>query len=65
MEPLEREIVSDLDDKTDDREAASRRRPLYVRILIGLTAGAGAGGTARIALGADAPALIWTVTQIA
>ncbi len=65
MEPLEREIVSDLDDKTDDRAAARRRSPLYVRILIGLAAGAGAGGVARIALGAEAPALVWTVTQLA
>jgi len=65
MEPLEREIVSDLDDKTDDRAAARRRSPLYVRILIGLAAGAGAGGAARIALGAEATALVWTVTQFA
>src|SRR6185436_4021733 len=65
MEPLEREIVSDLDDKTDDGAAARRRSPLYARILIGLAVGAGAGGITRIALGADAPALLWTVTQLA
>ncbi len=63
-QPLEREIVSDLDDKTDDVVPAGRR-PLHVRILIGLTLGAVAGGGARIALGTDAPALTWLVTQVA
>jgi dicarboxylate/amino acid:cation (Na+ or H+) symporter, DAACS family len=64
MQPLEREIVSDLDDKTDDVVPAGRR-PLHVRILIGLTLGAAAGGGARLVLGTDAPTLVWLVTQVA
>jgi DAACS family dicarboxylate/amino acid:cation (Na+ or H+) symporter len=64
MQPLERDIVSDLDDKTDDAAPAGRRRPLHVRILIGLALGAVAGGGARIAFGTDAPALTWLVTQV-
>jgi DAACS family dicarboxylate/amino acid:cation (Na+ or H+) symporter len=65
MQPLEREIVSDLDDKTDDVAPAGRRRPLHARILIGLALGAAAGGGARLALGNDAPILVWLVTQVA
>jgi dicarboxylate/amino acid:cation (Na+ or H+) symporter, DAACS family len=65
MQPLEREIVSDLDDKTDDVAATGRRRPLHARILIGLALGAAAGGGARLALGNDAPILVWLVTQVA
>jgi dicarboxylate/amino acid:cation (Na+ or H+) symporter, DAACS family len=64
MQPLEREIVSDLDDKTDDVVPAGRR-PLHVRILIGLALGAAAGGGARLALGTDSPALVWLVAQVA
>jgi DAACS family dicarboxylate/amino acid:cation (Na+ or H+) symporter len=63
MQPLEREIVSDLDDKTDDVVPAGRR-PLHVRILIGLALGAAAGGGARLALGTDAPILVWLVAQV-
>jgi dicarboxylate/amino acid:cation (Na+ or H+) symporter, DAACS family len=65
MQPLEREIVSDLDDKTDDVAPTGRRRPLHVRILIGLALGAAAGGGARLALGTDSPALAWLVAQVA
>jgi DAACS family dicarboxylate/amino acid:cation (Na+ or H+) symporter len=65
MQPLEREIVSDLDDKTDDVAPAGRRRPLHARILIGLALGAAAGGGARLALGNDAPILVWLVAQVA
>ena len=36
MQPLEQDVISDLDDKTDDVVQAGRR-PLHVRILIGLT----------------------------
>jgi DAACS family dicarboxylate/amino acid:cation (Na+ or H+) symporter len=64
-EPYEREIVSDLDDKTDDRAAAGRRVPLHVRILLGLVFGAGLGGASRALVGADAPWLLWTTSQIA
>jgi dicarboxylate/amino acid:cation (Na+ or H+) symporter, DAACS family len=65
MQPLEREIVSDLDDKTDDVAQTGRRRPLHVRILVGLALGAAAGGGARLALGTDSPALVWLVAQVA
>jgi dicarboxylate/amino acid:cation (Na+ or H+) symporter, DAACS family len=64
MQPLERDVISDLDDKTDDVLQAGRR-PLHVRILIGLTIGAAAGGGARIAFGSESPALVWAVTQVA
>ena len=64
-EPYEREVVSDLDDKTDDRATARRRVPLHLRILGGLVVGAGLGGTSRALAGADAPWLVWTTTQIA
>ena len=36
MEQFEQEVVSDLDEQTDDRAQASRRVPLHVRILLGL-----------------------------
>ena len=64
MQPLEQDVISDLDDKTDDVVQAGRR-PLHVRILIGLTIGAAAGGGARIAFGSESPALAWAVTQVA
>src|SRR5688572_33373172 len=65
MEPFEREVVSDLDEHTDDRGEARRRVPLHVRILIGLVAGATLGGAARALLGPDAPAVAWVVRHIA
>ncbi len=65
MESFEREVVSDLDDHTDDRSRTRRRMPLHVRILLGLALGATLGGGARAVLGADAPALAWVVTHIA
>jgi len=65
MEPFEREVVSDLDEQTDDRAAARHRTPLHVRILIGLVAGAVLGGAGRALLGPDAPALAWAVRHIA
>jgi dicarboxylate/amino acid:cation (Na+ or H+) symporter, DAACS family len=64
MQPLEQDVISDLDDKTDD-VVQPGRRPLHVRILIGLTIGAAAGGGARIAFGSESPALVWAVTQVA
>src|SRR4029453_18214912 len=64
MQPLEQDVISDLDDKTDDGVRAGRP-PLHVRILIGLAIGAGAGGGPRIAPGSESPGLAWAVTQVA
>ena len=65
MEPFEREVVSDLDEQTDDRVQARRRVPLHVRILLGLVIGAAAGGTARAVLGSGSGALAWMIANIA
>ena len=65
MEPFEQELVSDLDEKTDDRLHASRRVPLHVRILLGLVIGAGLGGAGRLLLGTDAPPLVWFISHLA
>lgn len=62
--PFEREVVSDLDDKTDDRAVVRRRMPLHVRILAGLLIGAALGGGSRALFGPDAPVLVWTVNQV-
>ena len=65
MEPFEQEVVSDLDEKTDDRTQAAWRTPLHVRILLGLVAGAGLGSIARAVLGRDSGRLAWIVNHIA
>src|SRR5687768_15928288 len=65
MEPFEQEVVSDLDEHTDDRAATRRKVPLHVRILLGLVAGATLGGVMRAVFGADAPVLAWLVRHIA
>ena len=65
MEPFEREVVSDLDEHTDDRAEARRRLPLHVRILLGLVVGATLGSAARAMLGPDAPSLAWVVRHVA
>jgi DAACS family dicarboxylate/amino acid:cation (Na+ or H+) symporter len=65
MESFEREIVSDLDDKTNDRDRARRRLPLHARILLGLALGAAAGSLARAALGPDSARLDWVIGYIA
>jgi DAACS family dicarboxylate/amino acid:cation (Na+ or H+) symporter len=65
MEPFEREVVSDLDDETDDRAQARRRLPLHARILVGLAVGAIAGGTARAVLGPASDTLAWTIANVA
>jgi DAACS family dicarboxylate/amino acid:cation (Na+ or H+) symporter len=65
MQPFEREVVSDLDDKTDDRARARRRMPLHVRILLGLVIGASLGGASRALLGPGALWLTWVVSHIA
>ena len=65
MEPFEQDVVSDLDEKTDDRAVTRRRVPLHIRILLGLAIGAGLGGGARAAFGPDAPVVAWIVTHLA
>lgn len=65
MESFEREVVSDLDDKTNDRARARRRLPLHVRILLGLAVGAGAGSLARELFGPASARLDWIIGYIA
>jgi len=65
MEQFEREVVSDLDEQTDDRAAARGRIPLHVRILLGLAAGAVLGSTARAMLGPDSPLLASAIRHVA
>ncbi len=65
MEPFEREVVSDLDEHTDDRVETRRRIPLHVRILLGLVAGATLGSVGRALLGPGSPLLTWVVFHIA
>jgi DAACS family dicarboxylate/amino acid:cation (Na+ or H+) symporter len=65
MEPFEQDVVSDLDEKTDDRAGTRHRVPLHVRILLGLAIGAGLGGSARALFGPDAASVAWVVTHIA
>ncbi len=65
MESFEHEVVSDLDDKTNDAARARRRLPLHVRILLGLAIGAGTGGLARSVLGPDSARLNGIIGYIA
>ena len=65
MEPFEREVVSDLDEQTDDRAETRRRIPLHVRILLGLVVGAALGSAGRALLGPNSPFLTWVVWHIA
>jgi dicarboxylate/amino acid:cation (Na+ or H+) symporter, DAACS family len=65
MEPFEQEVVSDLDEKTDDRAEAKGRIPLHIRILLGLVTGAVLGSTARAVLGPDSPSLAWVIANVA
>ena len=59
---FEREMTTDLDDRTDDRP---RGMPLHTRILLGLVLGAATGLAASAALGPDHPGLAWTVRHLA
>lgn len=59
---FEREMSTDLDDRTDDRP---RGMPLHTRILLGLVLGAVTGLVASAALGPEHPALAWTVRHLA
>lgn len=58
---FERELTTDLDDRTADRPAGM---PLHTRILIGLAVGAGAGLTANALLGAENPGVAWTIDNV-
>ncbi|HEX5872541.1 MAG TPA: dicarboxylate/amino acid:cation symporter [Longimicrobium sp.] len=59
---FEREMTTDLDDRTDDRP---RGMPLHTRILLGLVLGAITGLAASALLGPDDPRLAWTVRHLA
>lgn len=61
---FEDEVVSDLDEKTDDLASARQRVPLHTRILVGLVLGAGAGGALNATLGSSSPQLVWVVNSI-
>jgi DAACS family dicarboxylate/amino acid:cation (Na+ or H+) symporter len=65
MESFEREVVSDLDDNTDDRGRARRRLPLHLRILLGLAVGAITGSLARVLFGPGSTRLNWLVGYVA
>ncbi|MGH7565972.1 MAG: dicarboxylate/amino acid:cation symporter [Gemmatimonadota bacterium] len=58
---FERELTTDLDDRTPDRP---RGMPLHTRILLGLAIGAVAGVVINAVLGADDPRVEWIVTQV-
>lgn len=58
---FERELTTDLDDRTADR---SRGMPLHKRIILGLLLGAVAGVVANAVLGADDPRVEWLVSQV-
>ncbi|HEV3051215.1 MAG TPA: dicarboxylate/amino acid:cation symporter [Longimicrobium sp.] len=59
---FEREMATDLDNRTDDRP---RGMPLHTKIFIGLIGGAALGLAASAILGSDDPNLAWTVRNIA
>jgi DAACS family dicarboxylate/amino acid:cation (Na+ or H+) symporter len=65
MGQFEQEVVSDLDEQTDDRAEARGKIPLHVRILMGLAAGAALGSTAREVLGPDSPLLASAIRHVA
>ena len=58
---LERELTTDLDDKTPDQP---KGMPLHTRIFIGLAVGVAAGVAANVALGGAHPAVVWIVSNI-
>lgn len=58
---FEREVTTDLDDRTPDRP---RGMPLHTRILLGLVIGAGAGLAASALWGDDDPRLEWVIENI-
>ncbi|MGH7658226.1 MAG: dicarboxylate/amino acid:cation symporter, partial [Gemmatimonadales bacterium] len=58
---FEREITTDLDDKTDDRP---KGMALHSRILLGLVLGAAAGLAGSAILGPDDPRLAWVIHNL-
>jgi DAACS family dicarboxylate/amino acid:cation (Na+ or H+) symporter len=59
---FEREVTTDLSDRTADRP---RGLPLHQRILLGLVIGAAAGLAASAILGSDNEQLVWFIANIA
>ena len=59
---FERELSTDLDDRTSDKP---RGMPLHTRILLGLVIGAATGLAANALFGASSPGVAWTVRNIA
>jgi len=58
---FERELTTDLDDKTPDKPS---RIPLHTRILIGLGIGVATGLAANAAWGGTDPRITWTIYNI-
>ncbi|MGH7481336.1 MAG: dicarboxylate/amino acid:cation symporter [Longimicrobiales bacterium] len=58
---FEREVTTDLDDRTADRP---KRMPLHTRILVGLAVGAVAGITTSAIFGSDHPTVVWIIDNI-
>jgi DAACS family dicarboxylate/amino acid:cation (Na+ or H+) symporter len=57
----DRELATDLDDKTDDEP---RGIALHTKILIGLLVGVAGGLIANQVWGGDNPSVVWTITNI-
>ena len=60
-ESYEREVTTDLDDKTHDRP---KGMPLHTRIMIGLAVGVVAGIATNLAAGPDDPSVAWFAHNI-
>jgi dicarboxylate/amino acid:cation (Na+ or H+) symporter, DAACS family len=58
---FEREVTTDLKDRTPDKP---RGLPLHTRIVIGLVAGLVAGLAANLALGGEHPGVAWVVFHV-
>jgi DAACS family dicarboxylate/amino acid:cation (Na+ or H+) symporter len=59
---FERELGTDLNDRTDDQP---RGMPQHTRILLGLVIGAAAGLAANAIFGAESPGVQWVVRHVA
>ena len=65
MEPFEREVVSDLDDKTDDRAAARGGCRCTCAFCLGSRSAQRSAAPARELLGPESPLLEWVIRHIA